>query len=957
MRMFKLLTVLSLFLSASCSKDATSDAPIEIEFSIDDPKVVGGEFIVTDASYFGNIVLKSNSNLWSATATPQASWLTIREEMHGESNRLRVEIEENTGFDPRSSEITFHDEGNRELASFTLTQLGSRKTVAVPESALKQSLSIEGGRIEIPVVANTEYDISFEPTAAVSWVSRVEAETAASGTRAVPTTENRIGFEIAENTTEEPRTCEIVFTGRIAEGDSGESAPEVRVCVTQEGPAPEEYPTFIIFSDIHFDRTSAGMTAVERCRKLLGFLTAKAGTVDAVFVTGDYTDSGSDEQYDHFLSVIKDPTVLSPDIPVYCALGNHDYYTGTIEESHERYKSKFGKESLHAYEIIKGYPFIVISIDHVDNAELGRGWYSQQTVDWVTQCLADAAEKCPGKPIFIFSHIPVEGTVPFSGGRANSSTQFKALFEQYPQIVFFSGHEHTSLANPRGIFQDKFTAIDTSTGWAATVDANGLNAWPVEGQQVMEGIVARVEENGDVTIEKWDALRGEEITPPWVIKAPHDGTAFGYAGRTGGDGPVFTTSSPVISKISENGCRVTWTQATDEDRVFYYKVETYNTANDQQVSSNTVFSCYFWNSGMPSELQYDLTGLVLGESYYVRIYAYDLFHNQSSACIQSEPFTTHEYEPDPGVTVPTADLFDVHFVKEGAVDRSPLANPVETGAVKPATAFDAAINSYVSTFTSAKEDHFKLWYKDKQSMKDALSNSFTMEAYYRARNNGSSVLGFMQGGGGGYYQVSGKPAFYLYLDGAWSILTSTAAMNAEEYYHVIFTYDRSSARMTAYVNGAPAGGMDAPGTLSFPASPSAQFFGIGCDSNVNTVDYPLDGDVAFVRFYSHEVNEDEVYLLYRQIRERKKLTNLQTLVNQLEYSMPAKEMAATGEEKAAIREAIDDGWRLVNDFAATQQQIDNAIARNDSFVLDMGDYGKPGGSLDENDLNNGGGSI
>ena len=37
-------------------------------------------------------------------------------------------------------------------------------------------------------------------------------------------------------------------------------------------------------------------------------------------------------------------------------------------------------------------PFIVISIDHVDNAELGRGWYSQQTVDWVTQCLADAAE-------------------------------------------------------------------------------------------------------------------------------------------------------------------------------------------------------------------------------------------------------------------------------------------------------------------------------------------------------------------------------------------------------------------------------------------------------------------------------------------------------------------------------------------------------------------------------------
>ena len=68
-------------------------------------------------------------------------------------------------------------------------------------------------------------------------------------------------------------------------------------------------------------------------------------------------------------------------------------------------------------------------------------------VEFDNLTLAEAVETNPGRPVFIFIHQPMEGTVAatFEGSDIAQSAELMEIIEKYPEAVVFSGHTHRSM--------------------------------------------------------------------------------------------------------------------------------------------------------------------------------------------------------------------------------------------------------------------------------------------------------------------------------------------------------------------------------------------------------------------------------------------------------------------------------------------------------------------------------
>jgi predicted MPP superfamily phosphohydrolase len=395
---------------------------------------------------------------------------------------------------------------------------------------------------------------------------------------------------------------------------------------------PEEiegYPRFIVISDTHFGNTS-GRGPMEKVPQALKHLTGKTPKADAVFVVGDITNNGNPEQYDQLLSVFNDRSNVPEDMPVYFMMGNHDNYSGA--NAAVTYMSKTG-QPLHQYVTIKGYPFIAVSETGSDQND-----FNASALKFLSDNLAKAAADYPGKPVFVFIHVPTINTTYgswVSGALADGgwcTDVFKSTLDRYPQAVVFSGHTHYPLGDPRSIHQDRFTAVNTaSTTYSEVESSIGLNigTLPAGHETVTEGLIVTVKENGDVELERWDTYRNEEIAPRWLLRAPHDGTNFQYKNRTGGSAPAFGDGDkPVVGNITANACEVSFPQASDDEAVHNYRIEILD--GNQVVSKHVVFSGFYLNSKMPDSLTVKLDGLPANTSCTARVTAYDSYRQAST---------------------------------------------------------------------------------------------------------------------------------------------------------------------------------------------------------------------------------------------------------------------------------------------------------------------------------------
>jgi Icc-related predicted phosphoesterase len=411
-------------------------------------------------------------------------------------------------------------------------------------------------------------------------------------------------------------------------------------------------PRFAVISDTHFEN-NRGEGAKVKVPKALKNLMSQKPQTDAIFVVGDLTDHGNLNEYDQLLAVFNDKNLIPENVAVYFMMGfNHDKFprndSGTDEvknvlgftatDAQKNFIEKV-KKPLHQFVEIKGYPFITLSEGGSKPSP-----YNNEVKKFLEDNLAIAAKKYPNKPIFVFTHVPPLNTCYGSWKNEGWGTDiFTETLSRYPQAIVFSGHSHFPIGDPRSIYQEKFTSVNTGSTTYGEVESKILNIGihPENCNKVTEGLIVNILENGNVEIERWDTYRNEEILPRWTINAPHDGSKFHYTkNRNGLPAPTFAEGiKPIINNITTNSCTVTFSQATDNEIVHRYLVEILD--DGKTITSFRKFSQFYLNSKTPKELSVTLKNLPSNKSLSARVTAIDSYNN-SSKPIQSEIFKTNE---------------------------------------------------------------------------------------------------------------------------------------------------------------------------------------------------------------------------------------------------------------------------------------------------------------------------
>ncbi|NJP32580.1 phosphodiesterase [Micromonospora thermarum] len=180
------------------------------------------------------------------------------------------------------------------------------------------------------------------------------------------------------------------------------------------------------FSDLHLDGSPE---RADRAGRVVSYLCALPGALDAVVITGDLAENGTAEEYAQLREVLKP---LHDRFPVLMCPGNHDV-------------TPVFAEHLAAPQSAAAHGGVQILL--VDSSIPGEddGLLSTSTLDWLDARLAAA----PGTPAVVgFHHPPAALGIPFIDviGLRNPAA-LATVLSRHPQVVaVLAGHAHAAVS-------------------------------------------------------------------------------------------------------------------------------------------------------------------------------------------------------------------------------------------------------------------------------------------------------------------------------------------------------------------------------------------------------------------------------------------------------------------------------------------------------------------------------
>ncbi len=424
---------------------------------------------------------------------------------------------------------------------------------------------------------------------------------------------------------------------------------------------------FGVISDTHFENNTGegAMSKVPRALKNL----SSHGPLDALFDVGDITNNGDPEQYKMLVSVFgnDDNFMTRVERKVFMMATGHDNFNANGYNNSTKGLAPFngGKDyPTEQFLDINGYPFITIS---QRNTSLEGRTYITSVRNQLKAWLEKADKEYPGKPIFVFTHVPPTNTCygTWNGEGSWCSGELNAILNDYPQIILFAGHSHFPVADPRSIhqgvspnssYQNYYTVVNTGSTTYGEIEPGAVDEGihPSYFANITEGLIVSVKKNGDVLIQRYDTYRDEEIGAAnrWLIEAPHDGSRFKYADirdiqdvspgqtyRTGLPAPEWdssVTEPDVVHDIESEALRVTFPQAHDEEYVFRYKISL-KSPYGRLIASRHLYSYAYLNSETPKKLSINLdcSGQPDGQ-YTVVVAALDAYGNASERPLEKK---------------------------------------------------------------------------------------------------------------------------------------------------------------------------------------------------------------------------------------------------------------------------------------------------------------------------------
>lgn len=312
---------------------------------------------------------------------------------------------------------------------------------------------------------------------------------------------------------------------------------------------------FAVISDIHI----APNKCLEKIkfRKIFSTIYNLDSNIDAIAIVGDLTDSGSEKEYKSFKKILdknkKEKTILV------ASMGNHEQNTPS------EFNLVTGRNP-REHLIIKGYHFITVS-PRLSEDIYGGSRYNLDEI-WMKEQLEYASLEDVYKPIFIFIHHGIKNTA--YGTEQWYTEDFAKLFNDYPQVIQFSGHSHYPLNSPRSIYQKDFTSINTSTtSYFELEEGMMYGTIPPKANTACQMMVIEVT-GTKVKVKKLDLSSGEYIGKDWTINTEKGKDGFKYIESRiqKSSSPYFEENSKIlISKVKRESCRVVINQAKIKNTV------------------------------------------------------------------------------------------------------------------------------------------------------------------------------------------------------------------------------------------------------------------------------------------------------------------------------------------------------------------------------------------------------
>ncbi|MDQ0994415.1 metallophosphoesterase [Streptomyces sp. V3I7] len=184
-------------------------------------------------------------------------------------------------------------------------------------------------------------------------------------------------------------------------------------------------------SDLHLDGSER---ATRRARRVMDYLRALPGPVDALLVTGDIADHGAEAEYEEAARLLDAP------FPVLTCPGNHD--------SRPAYRKALLGETPDPAPVNRIHHVAGTAVLMCDSTIPGHdeGRLDAETLDWIETRLAELPRDTT--VLIAFHQPPVELHHPLpDSSLLEQPEQLAALLDAYPQVVaVLTGHAHTAAA-------------------------------------------------------------------------------------------------------------------------------------------------------------------------------------------------------------------------------------------------------------------------------------------------------------------------------------------------------------------------------------------------------------------------------------------------------------------------------------------------------------------------------
>jgi hypothetical protein len=394
---------------------------------------------------------------------------------------------------------------------------------------------------------------------------------------------------------------------------------------------------FAAMSDVHFKDYHS--VERERFRTALANSYAFAAqdaehpTLDALCVIGDFTDRGTETQLQAFHEALTKQ--LRPETHLILSIASHEFGDAGTAVAEERLARIFGKKP-DEHAVVQGFHFISMSPSKKFSPKNG---YCEQKRAWMLDQLDMAAADNPKKPIFAFQHPHIPNTV--YGSIGWSCDDITGIYDDYPQVINFSGHSHAPINDPRSIHQNNFTSLNMGSLSYFELDEFDkiYGTVPPDRAQCAQFYIVEADAENRVRILLYDILTESFFPEVWHIDEPSNRDSFLYTDekRKKDNLPYFKPQAVLSVEVKDGGACVLRIPQADiaEEYVNDYDIAFRDAKTGEALRRFAVWSKYYLRH-MPDEIVQEVDGLIPGKAYVVEVWPRNFYGRRGKTKLTAE---------------------------------------------------------------------------------------------------------------------------------------------------------------------------------------------------------------------------------------------------------------------------------------------------------------------------------